>query len=96
MDILIGYDIETATHAGQRRLARIAKICEGYGVRVQYSLFECRITEADLAQLRIDLEDEMDQVADHIRIYQFPGNIAESRLTLGHTNGPELDDLWVW
>jgi CRISPR-associated protein Cas2 len=96
MDVLVAYDIETTTLAGQRRLARVAKICEGYGIRVQYSLFECRLTEADLARLQIELEDVLDTHADHIRFYRFPGDVADSRQTLGRSRGPELNDLWVW
>jgi CRISPR-associated protein Cas2 len=38
---VVAYDI-----TDQRRLQRIAKICEDYGLRVQYSVFECRL-EAD-------------------------------------------------
>ena len=34
---VIAYDI-----TDPKRLARVAKVCEAYGMRVQYSLFECR------------------------------------------------------
>ncbi len=36
MLILLGYDI-----ANQKRFAKVAKTCEYYGLRVQYSFFEC-------------------------------------------------------
>ncbi|MBM3855222.1 MAG: CRISPR-associated endonuclease Cas2, partial [Verrucomicrobia bacterium] len=38
---LIAYDVTDA-----KRLHKVAKVCEDWGVRVQYSVFECRL-EAD-------------------------------------------------
>ena len=37
---LVAYDITNA-----KRLRRVADVCENFGVRVQYSLFECRLEE---------------------------------------------------
>lgn len=38
---IIAYDI-----ADPKRLHKVAKLCEDYGMRIQYSVFECRL-EAD-------------------------------------------------
>jgi CRISPR-associated protein Cas2 len=38
---LVAYDI-----ANPKRLHRVAKVCEDWGMRIQYSVFECRL-EAD-------------------------------------------------
>ena len=43
MMVLVTYDVSLADPEGQRRLRRLAKICLDYGVRVQYSVFECEI-----------------------------------------------------
>jgi CRISPR-associated protein Cas2 len=40
MELLITYDVDTTTPAGTRRLRHVAKTCEGYGHRVQKSVFE--------------------------------------------------------
>ena len=56
MDVLVTYDINTTTREGEVRLARVAQVCERYGVRVQYSVFECRLSEASLLKLHIELE----------------------------------------
>ena len=53
MEVLVCYDEATETRAGQRRLRRVAEICLGYGQRVQKSVFECRVTEAQLEELLI-------------------------------------------
>jgi phosphoribosyl-ATP pyrophosphohydrolase/phosphoribosyl-AMP cyclohydrolase len=41
MLVVITYDVNTETPAGQRRLRKIAKQCVNYGQRVQNSVFEC-------------------------------------------------------
>jgi CRISPR associated protein Cas2 len=37
--------LETVTREGRRRLRRVARVCEDYGQRVQYSVFECRLDD---------------------------------------------------
>lgn len=37
MELLVAYDVDTTTPAGQRRLRRVAHVCEAYGQRVQQS-----------------------------------------------------------
>ena len=41
MEVLVTYEISTESPDGERRLRRVAKLCEGYGHRVQKSVFEC-------------------------------------------------------
>ena len=69
MYILVTYDVQTDTLAGQRRLRKVARICMNYGQRVQNSVFECVITEIQLAELKHKLESAIDSVNDSIRIY---------------------------
>jgi CRISPR-associated protein Cas2 len=70
MEYLIAYDVDTTTVAGQRRLRRVAKICEGYGHRVQKSVFEVACTEAQLPAIRQKLADTIDSQLDDIRMYR--------------------------
>lgn len=95
MDVLVAYDIDTTDKEGERRLIRVARTCEGYGVRVQYSVFECRITSTDLARLTLELQDLIRPDRDSIRIYRFPGRLADSRTTLGRSKYWEIDQLWL-
>lgn len=69
MNILVAYDVGTADEAGKRRLRRVAKICEGYGQRVQYSLFEVMCSKANYIQLLSRLRSAMEDDADSLRIY---------------------------
>lgn len=64
MDVLVTYDIATVSPGGQRRLAKVAAVCERYGTRVQYSVFECRVGAAALARLVGELSDEIEPRLD--------------------------------
>ena len=35
MMLVVTYDVDTSDTAGQKRLRKVAKICERYGMRVQ-------------------------------------------------------------
>ena len=73
MLILITYDVNTTTSSGRKRLAKIAKTCVNYGQRVQNSVFECVLTEAQFAMLRNKLASMIDDEKDSVRFY-FMGN----------------------
>lgn len=73
MMILITYDVETSTPEGARRLRHVAKECQNYGQRVQNSVFECVLTEAQFVKLRNKLASMIDDVKDSVRFY-FMGN----------------------
>ena len=70
MEILVAYDVATEDAAGRRLLRRVAQSCEAYGQRVQKSVFECVISDADVEVLVARLRAEMDEAADSIRIYR--------------------------
>jgi len=78
MDILVCYDVNTETAEGRRRLRRVAKACEGSGQRVQFSVFECSLSESNLQRLRGKLLDIIDKEQDSLRIYRLVGDRAQS------------------
>jgi CRISPR-associated protein Cas2 len=61
MMVLITYDVNTETLAGQKRLRKVAKACQNYGQRVQNSVFECIIDHARLKELQAKLETLMNK-----------------------------------
>jgi len=73
VEVLVTYDVATETAAGRRRLRRVATVCLGYGQRVQKSVFECRVTEAQLEELQHRLLEEIDEGEDSLRIYRLAG-----------------------
>ena len=55
MFILITYDVNTSNTAGQKRLRKVAKICEKHGIRVQNSVFEVLVDAAQFVKLKAQL-----------------------------------------
>jgi CRISPR-associated protein Cas2 len=70
MRILVVYDVNTESASGRRRLRRVAKACEGFGQRVQKSVFECDLQDGHYEKLRHDLRKIIDDAQDDLRIYR--------------------------
>jgi CRISPR-associated protein Cas2 len=74
MLVLVSYDVATKDAGGSRRLSRVAKACEDYGQRVQYSVFECIVDPAQWVVLKERLIDEIDPEKDSLRFYYLGSN----------------------
>lgn len=74
MLILITYDVNTTTAEGRRRLRTVAKKCVAHGTRVQNSVFECVLDNAQYKLLRHELEQAIDQRFDSLRFYTLGNN----------------------
>ncbi len=65
MFILTVYDVRN-----DRRLRKIAIICEGCGSRVQKSVFEMNINQTEYIELKSKIEREIDPKEDSVRFYK--------------------------
>jgi CRISPR-associated protein Cas2 len=74
MMVLVAYDVETETKGGQKRLRRVAKTCQNFGQRVQFSVFECLVDPAQWVTLRSTLLKEIDPAKDSLRFYFLGAN----------------------
>jgi CRISPR-associated protein Cas2 len=83
MDLILAYDVDTTSAEGQRRLRRIARLCEGHGIRVQKSVFEIVTDEADLLKLLDRADRIIDPKLDSIRVYRLPAKGFDAVMTLG-------------
>jgi CRISPR-associated protein Cas2 len=83
VDLLVTYDVDTTTTAGQTRLRRVARICEAYGHRIQQSVFEVVCPDKDKLRLVAALAAVIDQAHDSIRLYQLPGGALDEVEHLG-------------
>lgn len=79
MLVLVTYDVNTETPEGRRRLRRMAKICVNKGQRVQKSVFECLVDNAQWIVLRRQLLNEIEPELDSLRFY-FLGNHWRTRI----------------
>lgn len=74
MLVLITYDVNTETAAGKKRLAKVAKQCVNYGVRVQNSVFECILDAAKAVEVKYKLISLIDKEKDSLRFYYLGDN----------------------
>jgi len=74
MFILITYDVAVSDEGGARRLRRVAKVCQDWGQRVQFSVFECIVDPAQWTVLKNCLIEEMDPEKDSMRFYFLGSN----------------------
>lgn len=72
--MLITYDVSTTSDGGKKRLRRVAKKCEDYGIRVQNSVFECIVDSAQLKTLELALEEIINPAVDSLRFYRLGNN----------------------
>lgn len=77
MMLVVTYDVDTSDAAGQKRLRKVAKICERHGMRVQNSVFEVLVDAAHLVILKNELEKVIDLEQDSVRFYRL-GNSYEN------------------
>jgi CRISPR-associated protein Cas2 len=75
---LVAYDITEA-----KRLARVAKVCENYGVRVQYSIFECLLEENEFVEFWGKLLSVINEREDRLVAYKIDARSAKETLTAG-------------
>lgn len=78
MLILVGYDI-----SHPRRLQKVAKTCEDFGIRVQYSFFECHLQEREFERFWSLLLDLIDEDQDRLVAYRIDAKSARRTVTAG-------------
>lgn len=79
MMLVVTYDVDTSDSAGQKRLRKVAKICERHGMRVQNSVFEVLVDAAQLVMLKQEPGKAIDMKQDSVRFYRL-GNSYENRI----------------
>ncbi|MGC8885757.1 MAG: CRISPR-associated endonuclease Cas2 [Verrucomicrobiia bacterium] len=78
MLIVVAYDI-----SDNRRLAKVAKVCEDYGTRVQYSVFECYLNEWQFINLWTQILELIDETQDRVVAYKIDAKSAKQTVTAG-------------
>lgn len=75
---VIAYD--TPSH---RRRRKFAQLLEGYGLRVQWSVFECELRGEQLQRLRQRLERLIVEKEDSVRFWLVPERSGHQIIHLG-------------
>ncbi len=74
MLVLVTYDVNTLEEGGRKRLRQVAKACEDWGQRVQFSVFEIEVDPAQWAKLKALLEAIIKPAHDSLRYYYMGAN----------------------
>ena len=95
MLILITYDVNTEAAAGRKRLRQVAKQCVNYGRRVQNSVFECILDQAQCVALKATLTKIIDENVDSLRFY-YLGNKYQAKVEhVGVDRGIAADQVLI-
>lgn len=90
---IISYDI-----AVDKRRTKIAKLLEGFGQRVQYSVFECDLSVKQYADLRRKLHKILQPAeGDNLRTYKLCASCVPNTEIVGA--GPPLEtsvDVYIF
>lgn len=89
MFYLICYDI-----ISDRRRDRVSRLLEGYGLRIQKSVFECVLTtdQYELLQQRLQTKRYLNPQEDQIRFYPMSPRHRQLVLILGLHPQHQVDD----
>ena len=75
---LVAYDI-----CEPKRLRKVAQTCLDYGIRVQYSVFECRLEEDLFQRLWGELLEIINVTEDRLVTYKLDAKAAREVITAG-------------
>lgn len=78
MLVLVVHDI-----ADDKRRTKLAAFLEGYGRRVQYSVFECFLNLDDMQILHQKIVKRIKVDEDNVRLYWVPVDALPRTLTVG-------------
>lgn len=85
---LICYDI-----VKDNRRSKTARLLEGYGLRVQRSVFECVLTEDQYAMLHRKLSKYIKPNEDQVRFYPMTAHTRRRVIMLGMQPERQIDDV---
>lgn len=76
--VVVVYDIPN-----DKKRTRLSDFLEGYGRRVQYSVFECFITIDEMTQLHAKVKRMVSPEEDDVRFYWITNESRALALTIG-------------
>jgi CRISPR-associated protein Cas2 len=88
--IVVSYDIPS-----DRRRVRLANALKDFGIRVQYSVFECHLEPDHLEKLRQRLGHLVDPKEDSVRLYRFCHDCADKLETFGTAQSTGEPEMYV-
>jgi len=93
MLVLVSYDVSTVSAGGKSRLSKVSKTCCGFGMRVQFSVFECEVDPAQWVGLKARLLRLIDPSCDSLRFYLLGSNWERKIEHHGLQKTPDMKGL---
>ncbi|MDO4900523.1 CRISPR-associated endonuclease Cas2 [Actinomyces sp.] len=87
--VIVAYDV-----ASDRRRNRLAKYLQGWGYRIQESVFQLRLGAADLAEVREHVFGIINDTQDVVHIYPLCASCQERSEVYG--TAAALDDVGLY
>ncbi len=87
MVYLVCYDV-----VDDRRRTKVAHLLEGYGLRVQKSVFECVLSKEQYAMLQKKLKRYLNLEEDQLRFYPLSDRCRQKTLVIGFQPAYQIDD----
>ena len=87
---LVAYDI-----ADSKRLRKVAMICLDFGVRVEYSVFECDLSEEMFSIMWMRLSEVIEPDEDRILAYRVCGSCVSGISSMGTISRPGKPLLYI-
>lgn len=88
--IVVSYDIPD-----DRRRLRLANTLKDFGVRIQYSVFECRLEPDALEKLRQRLVKLVHPAEDSVRLYRLCLECDEKQEIYGQGKPTEEPEVYI-
>ena len=88
--VIVVYDIPD-----NKRRTKLAHFLEGYGNRVQFSVFECFITVEQMRQLHANVKKKVKSSEDNVRFYWISDEGVSISLTIGSDRPQKPPNYYV-
>lgn len=95
MLVLVTYDVSTTDSHGAKRLRKVAKTCVNYGIRVQKSVFECKVEPHQWEFFKSKLLDIYNDREDSLRFYFLGSNWKRRVEHYGLASAVEHDEPMI-
>lgn len=95
MMVVVSYDVSTKSKSGQKRLRKVAETCLNYGIRAQYSVFECIVDPAQWEMLKHQLLSIYNPEEDNLRFYYLGSNWKNRLENFGVSKNIIADDPFI-
>jgi CRISPR-associated protein Cas2 len=91
---LVIYDLPDNKAANKRR-TRLHKMLSGYGIWVQYSVFECFLTGMQFAKLQTKMEKLIKPDEDSVKIYVLDAGSVKRTIAYGCEKPRQVDSIII-